>query len=338
MLTCSDACDHWYMSCVDQDATRDIWLEELRRITRVLLNVEATTDDLHWAANELYALLTTVAYDAVQPPPRVERTLPTGRAISPHDAANCTRDPVRTAMFLRGVAAALGELSETFPGEIVDVVYAGTGPLAPLVLPLLACESRSRVHVTWIDINEESIVAVRRLVKRLGIGEHAFVVADAATYRHERPVRLLVCEAMQKALTVEPQVAIAINLVPQLHPRGVMVPQNVRIDLCIESATGDHCIGTLMELSELAIRERAIDERRSMTMPRMEGDVFYRTSIQTYRDHRIEFRESGLTMPEYVWELSAAAEGELITFWYEVSARPRIHYARKARGVETCTA
>lgn len=308
------------------------WREALRRVSTVLLTAEPTREALSPAATTLYRLLASVAHELVQHDGGA-RILPTGKAIGPADAARCTSDPIRTAMFLRGVAAAFDELTEHLPGGALEVVYAGTGPLAPLVVPLLALERWPSARVTFIDINDASVAAVRRIVGLFGDSErHRFVVADAASYQHRRPIHLVVSETMQRALSVEPQVALAVNLVAQLHPAGVMVPECVRIDLCEASPAGAREIGSILEVSQKAIRQRRIGARRRLTMPRVTSNVFYRTSIQTYRQLSIPFGESGLTLPDYVWDLNEIAEGEVITFWYEVGQRPGIRHERQAPG------
>jgi hypothetical protein len=59
--------------------------------------------------------------------------LPSGLALAPHLAALCVLDEQRTAAFQRGVALAIEAARARFPGETVEVVYAGTGPFAPHV-------------------------------------------------------------------------------------------------------------------------------------------------------------------------------------------------------------
>ena len=234
-------------------------------------------------------------------------------------------------MFLRGVAAAARQLAVLLPTSVLEVVYAGTGPLASLIVPLIAAAELQNVRVTFIDINETSVAAVRQLADLLDSAVHSFVVADAAIYEHGAPIHLLVVETMQRALTVEPQVAIAGNLVGQLHDLGIMVPERVRVDLCAEAPDGksEQYIGTVMELSRDAVVQGAITAERQLVMPHVSGRLMYRTLIQTYAEHILEPRRSGLTMPEYLWDLHDIHEGEVITFWYEINQRPRLCYRRK---------
>lgn len=319
-----------YAPPVQDEKQTESWRARLRAVTRVLLSGERTYDNLGRAATELYDLLATVTEGVLRQAHSRARILPAGTVISPPDAATCTRDPIRTAMFLRGAAAALRELRRDLPDDILEVVYAGTGPFAPLVLPLLASGALANAHVTFIDISDVSLDAVRGLVERIGSSGHTFVAADAATYQHDRPIHLVISETMQRALTVEPQFAVTANLVPQLHPLGRIVPACVCVDLCVETRERPqgHSVGAVFELSAAAIRRRSVDSAHTLVMPRVAGNVFYETSIQTYGEHHIRPGESGITMPEYLWDLAGISQGEVVTFWYECDEQPRIRYSR----------
>lgn len=307
--------------------------EELRRIAKTLLNGEATSEDLLFAAFELHDLLSAAACDACWAPDANGRRLPTGTAISPRDAAMCTTDAPRTVAFIRGVAAAFTHVREQLPGETVEVVYAGTGPLAPLILPLLALDLLASTRITFIDINDESVRSVRMLAHRFAIsGDHSFVVCDATGYKHNRPIHLAITETMQRALTVEPQVAIAMNLTRQLHDVGVMVPERVHVELCAENQRRGSVqrIATTFELSVATIRDGGLVAPLEVLMPKVEGRVLLSTSIRTFGEYCVSPGESGLTMPEYLWDLGNVKELEAVVFWYEISDRPGIRYRREA--------
>ena len=64
--------------------------------------------------------------------------LESGLALAPHLAARCVLDVKRTMAFQRGAARAIEAARARFPGETIEIVYAGTGPFAPLVRPLLS--------------------------------------------------------------------------------------------------------------------------------------------------------------------------------------------------------
>lgn len=131
--------------------------------------------------------------------------LPSGLALAPDLAAQCVLDVKRTATFLRGTANAIAAARERFPGDAIEVVYAGTGPLAPFVVPLLPM---SGVRFTLIDVDARSLRMLRVLLDRLGL-QVDLVHADATEYRHPTAMHVVVSETMQRSLAVEPFVAIA---------------------------------------------------------------------------------------------------------------------------------
>ena len=61
-----------------------------------------------------------------------------GVALSPRHAKECLYDYIRTARFIKGVYKAINSAKEKFVDEVLEVVYAGCGPLATLIIPLLS--------------------------------------------------------------------------------------------------------------------------------------------------------------------------------------------------------
>ena len=271
----------------------------------VLLDSSSSLEALTEAAEALYATLANG-----RPLDGDSIALPDGLAISPADAASCTKDPIRTAILLRAVNAALLDALERF--GTIDVVYAGTGPLAPLVIPLLPRFENAPVHFTFIDVHEASVASARTLARGAGID---FVVADATTYRHPRPIHVAITETMQRALTREPQVAIVRNLAEQLVAGGILVPESIRVDLVI----GDF----VHPLLDLRADDTSLPAVR-VEMPEQTATPLYRTTIVGYGEHVIEPYQSGLTHPEMAWDLAAIAPGTWVEFRYETGTHPRI--------------
>ncbi len=319
---------------------------ELDRIATVLLRSSSSSADLARAASDLYACLSAPVADIVRMESRT--SLPNGLALGPSAAAACTKEPLRTAVFLRGVDAALTEALRRFPGETVEVVYAGTGPLAPLVIPLLPRYANAPVRFTFIDVHADSVEATRVLAEHFDVARsiRAFVVGDATRYEHPKELRLhgLISETMQSALRREPQVAIARQILPQLVPGGFMVPESVRVDLLLgdfEARTResrDERDGDDLQFVQTIFDLRAGVERWPLdadgclppvlvTLPADRSvsklQAFFGTVIVTYGAHVLASGQSGLTLPGVVLELQALQPGRTLEFRYQVGLEPR---------------
>ena len=161
-----------------------------------------------------------------------ESTLPSGWAISPVQAALCAREPLRSAAFIQGLAAAI--MAALDAERPVSVLYAGCGPFALLALPLMAIFSPHQVRFTILEVHQEALDYARALIEKLGYGAHvaAFVCADAATWRlaPEALPDVIVSETMNTALGKEPQVAIMRNLYVQA-PQAALVPAAIAVHL-----------------------------------------------------------------------------------------------------------
>lgn len=157
-----------------------------------------------------------------------------GVALSGLHAAACVDDFFRTVAFIKGVHKAINKLSDDFPTKNINILYAGTGPYATLILPLLPLFDTNRLSVIFLDINAASIESVRNLTDILGLNGYSldYAIADATTYviPEHFPVDLVVSETMHYGLTLEPQVAIVRNLSPQMPAHAILIPQEIHID------------------------------------------------------------------------------------------------------------
>lgn len=251
-----------------------------------------------------------------------ETALPSGRALSPLDAARCARDGARTAAFLRGGAAALDALGRRDPGRPVELLYAGTGPLAPLVLPLLALREEGSVRVTFLDVHPAAASAVARLLETLGLGAFArqVVAADATAWQPpgDAPFDLLVVEAMERSLAREPQAAICRHLVPRLAPAGLLLPERVAVDLVLSDpeveTASDADAATRGPFPEVTlVLPEAIGPRRRATLV---------TSVRVFGDHVVAEGVSGLTTPEVLWAVPSLPAGGRLSFRYREGSAP----------------
>ncbi|WP_108807951.1 hypothetical protein [Aquimarina spinulae] len=162
-------------------------------------------------------------------------SLKNGIAISKKNAADCIHDYKRTASFLRGVYNAIIECKKKFPNEELNILYAGCGPYAPLLLPLLSLFEPDNINITLLDINQASIDSIKQIVIELGYETYISncIVADATQYQYRKneSLHMIITETMFHALTKEPQVAITQNLAPQLIEGGILIPEEISITL-----------------------------------------------------------------------------------------------------------
>ncbi|TMJ05994.1 MAG: hypothetical protein E6G97_01530 [Alphaproteobacteria bacterium] len=277
------------------------------------------------ASRELHDLLareTGLDGDKIAGAHEADIMLPSGKAIAPRSAAACLLDAARTVAFLRGTEAALRTVLARFPQRPVEMLYAGCGPFAPFALMLATRFGPAQVRATLLDVNPSSLGCARALFETFGLTDfvRAYVCADAATYvwPRELPLHVVLVEAMQRALEHEPQVAISLNLAPQLTAGGILVPERIAVDLCLydparEFAAADSgdlsearrirvCLGTVLELTADSARALA----RATEYPAPVLDVpaetrhlpaMLRTAITAFGHHSIGEYASGLTNP-----------------------------------------
>lgn len=156
-----------------------------------------------------------------------------GIALSLVNARDCIKDPIRTARFLKGIQKALLVAKERFKKEKIIIFYAGCGPLGTLVIPLLHLFSSDDIEVVFLDIHQESINHIEKIIQKLGYEAYvkSYIVADATTYKHptKEPLHVVITETMDRALINEPQVTITRNFSKQLHKNGILIPQEITV-------------------------------------------------------------------------------------------------------------
>lgn len=208
---------------------------KLTAIVKSIIDADSIAENT-FAVKELVAFFEQLSNPGdIAIPVDNEAALNGGQALSSYHAAVCTEDYLRTSYFIKGVYRALNKLMHDFPGRPVNILYAGSGPFATLLLPLLPLFDKSRLKATLLDINNASLLSVQHLVRAIELQDYdlELVEANAITFDipHSFPVDLLISETMHYALTMEPQVAIVQNLAPQLLPHSIMIPQEINITL-----------------------------------------------------------------------------------------------------------
>lgn len=250
---------------------RDVRRQRLAEITDVILDGNSHPGVLLHACNELRDIfldITGVGGDNPESAAdRDDLLLESGKAISPWGAGRCVTEFSRTAKYLRGLHDGISDAIREHKGRPVSVLYAGCGPYAALAVPLMNRFSPGSVQFTLLEINGRSLHAARRIIEELRYEDFVsgFVQCDATTYRHPagRPFHVIVTETMLRALEVEPQAAITLNLADQLCAGGIFIPRRIVIDACLANVGNEFTTYPAgAEISEEDLKNPARNRRR----------------------------------------------------------------------------
>jgi hypothetical protein len=315
--------------------------EKLHQLTETILFSEHP-GELRAACRELYEFFSGITGldDATENEADLTVTmLESGEALSPRDAARCIWDLARTSRFIRGIYAAIIELQQRFPGQRLEVLYAGTGPFAPLVIPILDRFSPDLLRVTFLDIHQRSLAAVAKILTVLEFEDYAagMVEADATKYKHETPLHLIVCEVLQKVLKKEPQVPATRNLAPQLAEGGVFIPQKISIDACLGNISSEMTdnprpripLGNILTLDADALRQDPDADLPAVTIEIPDADIskidlLMLTNLQIFGPFVLGDYDSGLSYPTMVRRLPELKTGDRLQFVYVEDGFPRL--------------
>ncbi len=159
--------------------------------------------------------------------------LPDGEALTPQTAAGCIFDYVRTTKFLRGIKKALDFQVNTLKKKKVHIMYVGCGPHATLLFPLIPFYDENQLEINLIDYHQESIDSLKLLHSRHGFNSYfnEILCEDALNYQNKKDhlFDIIIIETMQKALSVEPQVAITNHFSQYLAKDGFLIPEAIKI-------------------------------------------------------------------------------------------------------------
>ncbi len=231
--------------------------EEFCSLAACLLAEGGDPDDFLQAALDLYGLFNDISgrpQDIVGPEAitwQQETPLAEGIAINPFSAAICVLDDMRTRAFAGGVCDAIKASQEQYPGECIEVLYAGAGPFAPLALLQTPFFSSDEVQFTLIDIHPAALACQAQIISVLGLEPYieATIQADATQWHPPggEKYHVVVAEVMQRGLITEPQVGVTEAIARHLRSGGFLVPERIDLSLCL--------------LSPEAEQERAVQAR-----------------------------------------------------------------------------
>jgi predicted RNA methylase len=296
---------------------------KLKLITQVLLSPEIDYSVLKDAVQSLNKLFCgAVDFDELEIINQHDIITKTGKAIAPRWAASCIIDIMRTRKFILGIRDAIEERLKMNPGKPVIVMYAGTGPFASLLTPLITVFNPAQLQMVLIEINPVSIRFLEKIIRQFGMEDYLIdlVQADAVTCSisvNQQP-DIIVSETMNNALQKEPQVSIVANLLSQSIRKPFLIPEQIKVDVCLSGNTFENpediiSLKTLIELNaETAVCIKnnpenvpSLSPGLIVTIPRLPDSRYQQlvlcTTIRVFGQHSLGINESGLTIPHILW-------------------------------------
>jgi hypothetical protein len=349
---------------------RDAFTMSLTAISNSILDESSSSRQLRDALDRFALLCGDVSN--IRPDPSFDAwaddaLLEDGVAINPQAAAHCVVDYQRSVVFIRGVYAAIKTVKTRFPDTVIDILYAGCGPFATLLLPALGKFTPGTLNITLLDIHQRSLDSAEQLLAYFDLSDQRVqtVRGDAASYQHPGNLHLVIAETMQKALEQEPQYAVTANLAPQLCHAGIFIPENIEVTLyltdleheatlirqsqqidqkAIESCGKRHPLAIVCTLSpELAagqLQEAQYNQdtaklelaSTTVTIPALhnlaEFDVALFTRIRIFEQYCLMDYESEITLPLKCHDLTPLVGGERYRVSYELGNYPRFNFAQ----------
>jgi len=258
-----------------------------------------------------------------------------GKAIAPSVAAHCLLEMKRTAIFHRGIYKAIREKQAEKTGKTITILYAGTGPYATLITPLLTLFNRGDVLVDLLEINPVSLNSAINVLKGLNLEQFigSVYLDDATSFIVEKPYDIMISETMQAALKKEPQVSIMNNLISQTDKGTIFIPEEIIVSASLRSAsrtTADKTGHEDILLGNLFIIDKnnynPLNLKGSTTLPQAPqyySQLMLNTTITVFDDYLLNANDSTLNVPVKVCEL-ATDNTQLLHYWYETGETPGI--------------
>lgn len=272
-----------------------------------------------------------------------------GLAVSPTMAIMCADDYVRTVQFIRALHSAILDVNQLKPETPAQVLYAGTGPLAILAIPLMFILTEHQAKFILLDLHQVSIDSVEKIVNALKLNKsiNAIEKIDAFNYQvdNNNPPDIIILEIMQACLAKEPQVAVSHHLIKQA-PKAILIPQEIKIELIMVDSNNEfEFIGENKNKNKTRVRlgnalsinkEQLLGQTNKgklalpaiaiqipKTIPQhLDAKLF--TTITTYKHHVLKEYDSGLTCPRAISCDQDFSLGDTLEFNYQITNQPEL--------------
>jgi len=318
--------------------------ERLATAARTFLHCGNDLVAMRQAAELMYGVFRTLSGGALDDCTTGTIRRPAGKAIAPGAAAHCLLEFRRTAVFVRGMLKAINAVRKKKRHATVRILYAGCGPYATLVTPLLTHFAPADLQVDLLDIHQKSLHSVRKIIVALGFEGFVgnYLLADAATYRIPEGINydILLTETVQACLERETQVAIVQNLVPQLPVEAILVPEEIIIDARLTDPQQESAQFFYSEQPRLPPQRILLGEvmRLSRACPDPDGLVGQVaipaeispclvlklfTTVRVFADEVLREHDSSITLPKKYHDFHQRPVRQIL-FWYDRTASPKL--------------
>lgn len=330
--------------------------EIVKQATSKLLLCQSDFAQMKRSIDELYHIFNTITQIKIEQISEDENImLPSGKAISSAAAAHCLLELKRTTIFLRGIHKAIVQKLNKKTDSPVRILYAGTGPYGTLIIPLLTLFSPEEIQVDLLDINEQSINALHKVIDNLQLGNFisSTYCADATTFAISNNYDIVISETMLACLKSEPQVAIMQNLIPQLQSDTIFIPEEISIDAALTNPKmeqdrllyfeGEKPPFRRIELGNIFIVNRCNLEtkkmQRSIIIPEKTEEfpvlkVF--TTVKVFDNEFLSENDSSITLPKQFYDFRRE-KGREVNFKYEQGEKPHIESSLHTHTTENIT-
>jgi predicted RNA methylase len=333
---------------------------QIHSITNRILDAKTNAyAELFSACTDLYNLLLHINdINSLDEKNRGHLSLDSGEALGLTWAAMCIKDIMRTKRFMDSVYAAVNDLLQVSPEKTIHVLYTGTGPFATLILPLTARFNPQQVRFSLIEVNEGSFHALQNLVSRLGLEEYIQRIENADATKWKLPadeeIDIFICETIRSGLKSEPQVAICLNIMPQLSSASIMIPQQITLtaalinepERMLEKSEPDSGVQSIQILETIyRLNKETIMTQVALSHQAGKNDYYFPetniplladvvkkhpvlyvlTDIIIYKEEKLLMEESPLSTPMKLMDLRPISPKE-ITVQYRIGNDPGIHH------------
>ena len=323
-------------------------IEKLTALTYKLLDNQSTYKELTTALDEFLALcchasdiLPSLSYSAHAGDTELQQ----GIAINPEAAAQCVKDYRRTVAFIRGLYAAIQNNLKDSADRSIRLLYAGCGPYAAILMPLLSVIKPKNVDIHLLDIHDESLESVHQLLDYFGFNNFtvSYYCEDACEFQPSISFDIILAETMQKALEQEPQVMVTANLTTLLNPNGTFLPEQIAVDLCIRDKGSNTTKTRVKTMFELAANHQCRTlihgslqhndpkiQLGTVVIPKLfnshSHELVLTTNIQIYKDIYLTNNEAEISLVTEVYDLRHAHAYEHWQAYYLLGTYPRFGF------------